>query len=106
LGSNKIPEPFWISIEYKSWHIENYKSSAHFKIFSHIMKRIEIKVIPNSNVDEVIEGEPLVVRVKAPPTKGKANKAVIALLYHYFNAPVTIVSGTKSRRKIVEVEER
>ena len=70
------------------------------------MKTIEIKVIPNSNEEAVIEAEQLVVvRVKEPPTKGKANKAVVKLLSRYFNANVRIVSGTKSRRKIVAIEE-
>ena len=69
------------------------------------MKTIEIKVIPNSNVEAVVEAEPLIVRVKEPPTKGRANKAVVKLLSEYFNARARIVSGTKSRRKIVEIEE-
>ena len=69
------------------------------------MKTIEIKVIPNSNVEAVIEAEPLIVRVKEPPTKGKANKAVVKVLSEYFNANVRIVAGTKSRRKIVGIEE-
>jgi len=69
------------------------------------MRIIEIKVIPNSNEDAVIEAEPLIVRVKEPPTKGKANKAVVKVLSRYFNARVRIVSSTKSRRKIVAIEE-
>ena len=70
------------------------------------MKTIEIKVIPNSNEEAVIEAEQLVVvRVKEPPTRGKANKAVVKVLSRYFNANVRIVSGTKSRRKIVAIEE-
>jgi uncharacterized protein (TIGR00251 family) len=69
------------------------------------MKRIEIKVIPNSNKDEIIEAEPLTVRVKDPPIKGKANKTVVGLLSRYFNVNVRIISGSKSRRKIVEIEE-
>ena len=69
------------------------------------MKTVEIKVIPNSNTDAVIEGDPLVVRVKAPPTKGKANKAVVKVLSNYFNANVRIVSGATSRKKIVEIAE-
>jgi len=69
-------------------------------------KKIEIKVVPNSNVEEIIAAEPLIIRVKEPPTKGKANKAVIKLLSKYFNANVRIVSGAKSRRKIVEIEEK
>ena len=68
------------------------------------MKTIEIKVIPNSTEEAVVEAEPLIVRVKEPPTKGKANKAVVKLLSEYFNARVRIVSGAKSRRKIVEIE--
>ncbi len=74
-------------------------------------KEIEIKVIPNSKEEAVIEPEaeaelePLIVRVKEPPIKGKANKAVVKLLSRYFNARVRIVSGTNSRRKIVAIEE-
>ncbi len=56
-------------------------------------------------LEEIIETEPLIIKVKEPPTKGKANKAAIKLLSRYFNANVRIVSGTKSRRKIVEREE-
>ncbi|MBK5191526.1 MAG: DUF167 domain-containing protein [Methanosarcinales archaeon] len=48
------------------------------------MKTIEIKVIPNSNEEAVVEAEPLVVRVKEPPTKGKANKAVVKVLSEHF----------------------
>jgi len=70
-----------------------------------LMKKIEIKVIPSSNVEEIIETEPLIIKVKEPPTKGKANKAAIKLLSRYFNANARIVSGTKSRRKIAEIEE-
>ena len=67
------------------------------------MKRIAIKVIPNSKTEEILDAEPMIIRVKEPPTKGKANKAVVMLLSRYFNADVRIVSGAKSRRKIVEI---
>jgi uncharacterized protein (TIGR00251 family) len=69
------------------------------------MRRIEIKVIPNSNRNEILDAEPLTIRVKDPPIKGKANKTVVVLLSRYFNAPVRIISGSRSRRKIVEIEE-
>ena len=36
--------------------------------------RIKIKVITNSYRDEIIEGDPLIVRVKEPPVKGRASK--------------------------------
>lgn len=48
----------------------------------------------------------MIIRVKEPPKKGKANKAVLMLLSGYFNADVRIVSGAKSRHKIVVVEEK
>ena len=67
------------------------------------MKRIAIKVIPNSKTEEIIDAEPMIIRVKEPPTKGKANKAVVMLLSRYYNADVRIVSGAKCRRTIVEV---
>ncbi len=69
------------------------------------LKRIEIKVIPNSSKNEIIDAEPLRIRVKDPPAKGKANKTVIGLLSKHFNANVRIISGSKSRRKIVEIQE-
>ncbi|MDY6985552.1 MAG: DUF167 domain-containing protein [Candidatus Thermoplasmatota archaeon] len=67
--------------------------------------RIKIKVVPNSDRDEVIEGDPLIVRVRDMPVKGKANRAVIKLLSKHFNSRVRIVSGAKSKEKIVEVKD-
>jgi hypothetical protein len=68
--------------------------------------RIKIKVIANASKDEVIEGDPLLVRTKEPPIKGKANKAVVKLLSKYFNTKVRIVSGVKRKEKWIEIEER
>ena len=70
------------------------------------METRTIKVIPNAPSDEVIEAEPLIVRVTAPPTKGKANKAVIKVLSQYFNANVRIVAGATSRKKVVEIARK
>ena len=65
------------------------------------MKRINIKVIPNSKKEEIIQGDPLVVRVKAKAEKNQANIAVIKLLQKYFNSPIKIVSGKTSKNKII-----
>jgi uncharacterized protein (TIGR00251 family) len=46
-----------------------------------------------------------IVRVKAPRRKGKANAAVLHLLRRHLGLPVRIVSGHRSTRKIIEVEE-
>lgn len=67
---------------------------------------LEVKVIPRSKVEEVTEGEPMVVKVKEQPERGRANRAVIKLLAKHFNADVRILSGVGSRRKRVEILER
>lgn len=66
--------------------------------------RLNIKVIPKSKKDEVIEGDPLIVRVTDPPEKNKANKKVMKLLSKHFGSKVSIVFGGKSKEKVVEVE--
>ncbi|MBC7327187.1 DUF167 domain-containing protein [bacterium] len=68
-------------------------------------KVLEIKVIPGAKTEEVIEGDPLVVKVKEKAEKGKANEAVIKLLSRYFKAKVRIIRGEKSRHKLVEIDE-
>jgi uncharacterized protein (TIGR00251 family) len=69
-------------------------------------RKLKIKVIPKSKFDEIIEGKPMIVRVKTPPEKGKANKDVIKLLKKKFHAKVVrIISGEKSRKKEVEIKE-
>lgn len=47
-----------------------------------------------------------VVKVKEPPMEGKANEAIVKTLAGYFGIPasrVHIVSGYKSKSKIVEI---
>lgn len=43
------------------------------------------------------------VKVKAPPKKGKANQAVLKLLKKYFGMQVTLISGANSTIKVIEV---
>lgn len=70
--------------------------------------RIPVKVVPGASRDGISGwlGDSLKLRVTAPPEGGKANKAVIQLLSAALDVPrssVSIVSGTSSARKIVEV---
>ncbi len=70
--------------------------------------KISVKAIPNAKKDEVkLAGEKvedgLIVKVHAPPEKNKANERVIEVLKDYFKADVRIISGEKSRKKIVEI---
>ena len=72
--------------------------------------KIQVKVKPNSSTEELSrEGDSFMVKVKAPPQEGKANQAVIKLLAHHFGVPrsqVRILSGFRSRNKVIEVAER
>ena len=65
-------------------------------------------MFPGSSREELVEEKELVkVYVKAPPDKGKANKALLKLLaaeYGVSKSRVRIVSGLTSRKKIVQIE--
>ncbi len=65
---------------------------------------IKVKVIPNSRVEEVTESEPVVIRVRAPPEKGKANLAVVKILSKHYGCRAKIIGGHSSRKKTVELE--
>ena len=65
--------------------------------------RLPIKVTPNSKKDEIIEGNPLIVKVREKAENNKANIAIVKLLSKHFNSKVKIVRGLTSRKKIVEV---
>ncbi len=67
-------------------------------------KILRIRVVPNARKDKIVEGKPLTIRVRAPAEKGKANKAVIKLLSKYFGKKVKIISGFRTRDKVVEIE--
>ena len=72
--------------------------------------KIQVRVKPNSKVEEVIrDDEGYLVKVKEPPKEGRANRAVIRLLSEYFKVPrssVKILSGLGSRNKIIEIPEK
>jgi uncharacterized protein (TIGR00251 family) len=49
-----------------------------------------------------------IVSVKEPPIKGLANLSIIAVLSDYFKIParcIRIVSGYRSRNKIIEIND-
>jgi uncharacterized protein (TIGR00251 family) len=73
------------------------------------MGRLSLKVVPGSSRDEVVGwlGDSLKVKVKAPPEKGRANEAVIALLADRLGvdaSSIAVVSGHGSPAKVVAVE--
>ena len=69
--------------------------------------KIRVDVKPNSKAPgiELVEGR-LVVRVKEPPTEGKANEAVLRAVSDYYRVArrdVRLVSGGAGRHKVVEL---
>ena len=71
--------------------------------------RITVKVKPRASA-EMIEGwvdEVLVVRLTSPPVDGAANSALVKLISRKLRiakGSIRIVSGEKSRKKVLEIE--
>lgn len=69
--------------------------------------KINIKVFPGASREELVEKDGILkAYIKAPPDKGKANKALIALIareYKVRKADIRIVRGLTARNKTVEI---
>jgi uncharacterized protein len=69
---------------------------------------LKVRVIPNAKKDEFAgyrAGE-LVLRLNAPPVEGKANKAAVKFVSHFFGvsrSAVLLIRGESSRHKIFEI---
>ena len=69
---------------------------------------IDVKVLPRSSKDEIVEKRDGVYRIKlsAPAIEGKANKALLKLLAKKLNVPkgeIEIISGKRSRMKSIRI---
>lgn len=72
--------------------------------------KLPLKVIPGASSDAIVgwQGDALKLKVRAAPEKGRANKAVIALLASKLDIPaaaMSIESGHSSQRKILAVDD-
>lgn len=71
--------------------------------------RIQVKVKPNCRTAEISrQGDVFIVKVREPPRKGRANRAVVKLLAEHLGLPqssVKVVSGLRSRSKLIDVAE-
>ncbi len=71
--------------------------------------KIKVKVIPNAKHPSIEQrGDEIVVKVDAPPIKGKANKRLIEILANHFGvkkSKIRILSGEHSREKIIEMQK-
>jgi len=71
--------------------------------------KLQVKVVPSSSRDSIAGwlDDTLKIKVKAPPEKGKANKAVVRLLektLELTKGSINITGGTTSARKTLEIE--
>ena len=70
--------------------------------------RVSIRVQPRASTDGIagLHGDALKIRLTAPPVDGAANESLVNFLSGAFGIPardVTIVAGSSSRSKIVEL---
>jgi len=70
--------------------------------------KITVKVKPNSAKQSIkLEDDVYTVSINSPPVEGKANEELTEVLADYFNIPrsrIRIISGHKSRIKIVDIK--
>jgi len=67
---------------------------------------VEVKTNAKENTIQAISASHFLVRLKASPVQGKANRALINILASHFDiarSRITIVSGTSSHKKFVEI---
>lgn len=70
--------------------------------------KINVKVKPNSNKEEIIKisETEYVVNLKEPAKDNKANIELIKLLKRYFKKEVKFIRGLKNRNKIIELTDK
>lgn len=74
-----------------------------------IMTKLTLTIKPGSSQEKINKNDDgsLIVYLRAKPHDGEANAALIKLLskhYHVGKTSITIVSGAKSRNKVVEID--
>lgn len=72
---------------------------------------LKIMLQPKANCDEIVgmHGDYLKIRIKALPTEGQANAALIKLLAKHYGvtqSQVKIIAGKQSRYKTVAIHTR
>ena len=72
--------------------------------------KISIKIKLKSKIEKIekIKDNFFEIYIKEPPIKEKANKKIIEIISDYFkvsSSKIKIVSGLKSRNKIIEINK-
>ena len=73
------------------------------------MARIVLRIVPNARRTEVVgmHGDAIKIKIHSPATDGTANAALLKFLAEELDVParsVRIVSGEKSRDKLIECD--
>ncbi len=66
--------------------------------------RLEIKVKTGSGKSEIIRKDGYIAFLKSQPEHNKANLELVQLAKKHFKSEVRIVSGFKSKNKIIEID--
>lgn len=71
--------------------------------------RLRLRVVPNAKRSEVVgaHGDAIKLKIAAPALEGKANEELVEFLAARLGIPrrsVTLVSGEKSRDKVIAIE--
>ena len=69
---------------------------------------LQINIKPNSKESKIVKGEEITVYVRAAPVKGKANRELLRVLSEEWDISknqITIISGHKSRKKLIKIED-
>ncbi|MBU0630873.1 MAG: DUF167 domain-containing protein [Candidatus Margulisbacteria bacterium] len=70
--------------------------------------RLTVRVVPNAKKERLLEEDGRIkVYLLAPPVEGAANEALVNFLAEHYQikkSAVRIISGAKSRTKIVEIK--
>lgn len=72
------------------------------------MGRLKLRIVPNAKRDEVVGeyGDAVKIKVAAPAVEGKANEALLEFVaekLRIHRRDITLVTGDKSRDKLVEI---
>jgi uncharacterized protein (TIGR00251 family) len=71
--------------------------------------RLRLRIVPNAKRSEVVgpHGDAIKLKIAAPALEGRANEELVEFLAHKLGVPrrgVALVSGEKSRDKVVAIE--
>jgi len=66
---------------------------------------VKVKTEAKQEKVEKVDDSHFIVWVKERPEKGLANKAVLKALERFFEADAEMVSGFKSRQKIIKISK-